>query len=397
MMSKPHHLIGQPARVCGLLAMAAMAVGMLGGMADDDAVTRNAARVHELELTMPVGPRSATSLGLRVAWRQPIDTASTTDLFISNGAVFVVNSDNEVSMIDLESGERQWTGFGAGGNEIIVDVVHLPDEEKVLVIRTHSILTLSANTGIPFVHGATNSSMQPLQWLAATPGVLHGGSYIYGGLAGELVWQGWDMGFSTRAHRIGRRVAAPPTLAGQVVLAASRAGSLVAIDANTGTLLWQRMLLDSISGVPATSNTMALVASRDQHLRAFDVGTGKLKWAKLFDQPLTSGPVLQGHAVYQQVPGTGLVRFEAAPRNAPHGIEVWTAPDVHGDVIGTTGDLLLVWTPDTKQLQSVSASTGSVDALVDTNNVSLMESRDNALLLVGGDGELECLRPALGR
>lgn len=397
MMFRPHLHIRRPVRRCTLVAMVAVALGTLCGMADEDAVTRNAARVRALEQAMPVGPRSASSLSLRVAWRQPVDVQSITGVFISNGAVFLVDVDNEVIMFDLESGQRRWVGFGAGGNDIIIDILHIPAEEKVLVVRTHSILSLSANTGIPVVHGATTSSMQPLQWLAATPGVLYGGSYIYGGLAGELVWQGWDMGFSTRAHRIGRRVAAAPVLAGRVVLAASRAGALVALDANTGTLLWQQMLLDSISGVPATSNSMALVASRDQHLRAFDAGSGKLKWARLFDQPLTSGPVLHGHAVYQQVPGTGLVRFEAAPQNAPIGIEVWTSPEVKGDVIGTTGDLLVVWTPDAKRLQTVSSSTGSVDATVDTNGVSLIRVQDNTLLLLGGDGELECLRPALGR
>ncbi|HCA39394.1 MAG TPA: hypothetical protein DEO92_06925, partial [Phycisphaerales bacterium] len=157
--------------------------------------------------------------------------------------------------------------------------------------------------------------------------VVYNDSYIYGGLAGEVVWQGWTMGFSLRAHRIGRRVASQPIVTGHVVLASSQSGELVALDAETGTLLWQRRLLDTISGVPATSSTMTFVASRDQHLRAFDTANGKLKWARLFDSPLLSGPVLKGNAVYQQVPGTGLIRFEATPRNAPSGIEVWTAAD----------------------------------------------------------------------
>jgi outer membrane protein assembly factor BamB len=380
-----------------MVVMVTIAVGGRSGMADEGAVARNAARVQQLEQAMPVGPRSAKELGLRVAWRHPIAVNSITGIFISNGAAFLVDSENEVTMLDLKSGQKQWVGFGGGKNDIIIDVQHLPSDSKVLIVRSHSILTLASSTGIPIVHGASQTSMQQLEWLAATPGFVHENTYIYGGLSGEVVWQGWDMGFSLRAHRIGRRVASPPVLAGRAVLTGSRSGALVALDADTGTLLWQKQLLDSISGVPATSSSLAVVASRDQHIRTFDTASGKLKWARLFEQPLTSGPVLNGSAVYQQVPETGLVRFEAVPRNAPSGIEVWTAADVQGDVIGTTGDLLLVWTPEATRLQTVSASTGSVDATINANNVSLMKAKDNTLLLLGGDGELECLRPALGR
>jgi len=397
MMPCPCSRTHRPLRYCGVLAMVAIAIGTLSGMVDEDAVTRNAARVEALEQAMPVGPRSAEKLGLRVAWRQPIDANAITEMLISNGAVFLIDSDNEIAMLDLESGQQRWVGFGGSGNDLIVDIQHIPADQKVLVIRASSILSLSAKTGIPIVHGATQSSMQPLEWLAATPGVVYNDSYIYGGLAGEVVWQGWTMGFSLRAHRIGRRVASQPIVTGHVVLASSQSGELVALDAETGTLLWQKRLLDTISGVPATSSTMTLVASRDQHLRAFDTANGKLKWARLFDSPLLSGPVLKGNAVYQQVPGTGLIRFEATPRNAPSGIEVWTAADVQGDVIATIGDLLLTWTPGTKRLQTVSSSTGSVDATVDTNRVSLMKTTNNTLLLLGSEGELECLQPSLGK
>lgn len=397
MPSRPRSRTTGLLRRAAAMAMVAVGIGTLSGMADDGAVARNEARVGELERTMPLGPRSAGTLGLRIAWRQPIAVGTIVGVFISNGGAFLVDADNEVTMFDLDTGEQRWVGFGAGGNDIIIDILHVPDEHKVLVIRTNSILSLSADTGIPLIHGATRTSVQPLEWLAATPGTLRGGSYIYGGLAGEVVWQGWELGFSTRAHRIGRRVASQPVIAGNAVIAASRSGTLAALDVDTGRLLWQTQLLDGISGLPATSSSLVFVASRDQHIRGYDALNGKLKWARLFQTPLTSGPTLYGNAVYQQVPDTGLIRFEAAPRSAPSGIEVWTAPEVKGDVIGTTGDLLLTWTPESKVIQTVSSSTGSVDATIETNNVLLMKAKDNTLLLLGGDGELECLRPALGK
>ncbi|MDP6600893.1 MAG: PQQ-binding-like beta-propeller repeat protein, partial [Phycisphaerales bacterium] len=304
MMSRPRFRSRQLLRRFAMVVMVILTVGGRSGMADEEAVTRNAARVQQLEQAMPVGPRSAKKLGLRVAWRHTIAANRITEVFISNGAAFLVDSDNEITMLNLKSGQQRWVGFGGARNDVILDIQYLPSDSKVLVVRTHSILTLESNTGIPVAHGAMQSSSQPLEWLAATPGIVHGNTYISGGLAGEVVWQGWNMGFSLRAHRIGRRIASPPVLAGRAVLTCSRSGALAALDADTGTLLWQQQLLDSISGVPATSKSLAVVASRDQHLRAFDTAAGKLKWARLFEQPLISGPVLMNNAVYQHVPGT---------------------------------------------------------------------------------------------
>ena len=396
-MCMPIHSIARLALASAIALTGPLASSLAASTADDDAITRNAARVKQLELQMPLGPRSASSLGLRVAWRHPINIDSVINLFVSNGAVFVVDRDNEVTMFNQDMGLKQWVGFGAGGNDIIIDVVHVPSAEKVLVVRTNSILTISANTGIPMVHGATQSSVQPLEWLAATPGTLHGEAYIYGGLAGEVVWQGWGMGFSTRAHRIGRSVDSQPIVAGPAVIAASRSGNLAALNVNTGSLLWEKTLFDGISGVPSATRAMVVVASRDQHLRMFNINDGSLKWSKLFKVPLTSGPMLLNSAVYQQVSGLGLVKMMAAPQNSPGGVEEWTAADVHGDVIGTSGDLLLAWAPSTKQLQTVSANTGSVDASVSARSIEQLVSKDGIVLLLGGDGELECLRPAFER
>ena len=396
-MPIPAHSLACLTLVSAFALAAPIASAVEASSADDDAIARNSARVKQLELQMPLGPRSARSLGLRVAWRNPINTDSVVGLFVSNGAIFVVDRDQEVTMFNQDTGQKRWVGFGAGGNDIIIDVVHVPSAEKVLVVRTNSILTVSATTGIPMVHGATQSSVQPLEWIAATAGTLRGDAYIYGGLAGELVWQGWGMGFSTRAHRIGRRIESQPIVAGNAVIAASRSGTLAALDINTGALLWKKKLFDGVSGVPSATPSMVAVASRDQHLRMFNVQDGSLKWSKLYKVPLMSGPTILDGAVYQHVPGVGLVKMQAAPQNSPGGVEEWAAAAVHGDVIGTVGNLLLAWAPSVKQLQTVSINTGSVDASVSAPSIKRLISKDGIVLLLGGDGELECLLPAFQR
>ncbi|MDG1837965.1 MAG: PQQ-binding-like beta-propeller repeat protein [Phycisphaerales bacterium] len=379
--------------VSSLLALyLAMALSIGPGVDSQlDPAARNEARVEALERQMPLGPRTAKALGMRVQWRKPIDIDSIRGMHTSHGAVFLVNTNNEVSMLDLKDGRHKWKSFGGSASDLILDVAYLPEKNKVLVIRSNSILTLAGGTGLPILNKATQSSVQPLDWLAATSGVMFHDAYIYGGLAGEVAWQTYDLGFSSKANRIGRRIAEPPVLAGEIVVATSQDGTLAALDATSGTLLWTKKLLDQVSGEPATSNRLLFVASHDQHLRAMDARDGRGRWSRLFEQPLQSGPTFIGDAVYQQVPQTGLVKLEALPPSAPEGIITWTAEDVSGDVIATIGELLLTFDPSNNELQTVSARTGAVDATGRINKLSLMNAEANNLLLLGGSGELECL------
>ncbi len=404
-----------PARTFILLLPAMTASLMLGasGLATaqtPDAAARNAARVEALEARMPLGPKSAKDVGLRAMWRYTVNPASIQSLFISGSAAFLVNTNNEVAMIDLETGRRKWKAFGGGGSDLIVDIVLAEEDERVLVVRSNSILTLVSKTGLPVFLETTRSSVQPLEWLSDTGGAMYGSSYIYGGLAGELVWQDWRLGFPTNAHRIGRKVQTTPLIYRSSVIASSSTGKLVAMAADDGFLHWQGQLLGPMAGSPTAGDMpeqrsksgdtfvspIVYVASEDQHIRAYNLLNGKLRWSRLFEQPLTSGPVLAGRRVLQQVPGTGLVCMEGLPPDSPAGKVVWTAPKVTGTVIGATGDLLLVWDEASSTLQTISLATGSTDANTTANNVCHMAVQDNTILLLGGQGELVCYRPTLG-
>ncbi len=376
--------------VSGFLAAILLLLSPVPATTDDPAA-RNEAHVKQLERAMPLGPRSAQSLRLRVKWRQPVDASATIGTHISGGALFLINTSKEVTMFDLATGRQKWTSFGGGGSDLIMDVVYLPDSDQVYVVRSDSILTLSAATGLPESNTASQSSVQPLDWLAATPGVAYGDKYIYGGLSGEVVWQAWQIGVFAQAHRIGRRIAASPVIAGDLVIACARDGNLAALDADTGSLRWQLKMLGGSAGEPATSDRLIAVASTDQHLRMINASDGRVRWSRMFDSPLQTGPTMLDNSLYQHVPGTGLVKMQTLPHNAPEGVEVWTAEDVGGSVIGMTDGLLMAWDPASTTLQTVSARTGSVDATVALNRVTHFASDGDTIILIAGDSELECL------
>ncbi|MDP7069988.1 MAG: PQQ-binding-like beta-propeller repeat protein [Phycisphaerales bacterium] len=404
----PFPVILPPHALLPIIASSLLAVTGLSVAQTSEAAARNAEKVSALEARMPLGPRSARDVGLRAMWRYGVDLAQIRSLFMSGDAAFLVNTNNEVTMINMETGRRRWKSFGGGGSDLIVDIVLVKEAEKVVVVRSNSILTLSSRTGLPTLLGTTQSSVQPLEWISDTKGSMYGRAYIYGGLAGEVVWQDWSLGFPTNVHRIGRKVQAQPAVFGSSVVASSRTGELVAMAADDGLLHWQKYLLGPMAGSPAsgtmnesatgdasTVTRILYVASRDQHLRAYNLADGKLRWSKLFEQPLASGPVLVDRRVIQQVPGTGLVCMEGLPPDAPEGKVVWTSSDVRGRVIGSTGDLLLTWDDDTTTLQTVSKATGSVDASSAASNVTHMLMQDDSLLLLGGQGELVCYQPTL--
>ena len=384
----------RPISLCILAILTWTSIAASTPLQENDALARNAARVRALEARLPMGPTKAAALSLEIAWRTPISDQEIRSLYSSDDAVFLINSDNEITMYDITNGKRRWSSFGGGGSDIIIDVVHIPEAKKLLVVRTNSILTLSDQTGIPVINNASQSSVQAFDWLATTRGVLHGNSYIYGGLGGEIVWQGWDVGFSVKAHRLGLRVDNPPIIASSMVIAASRSGIVMALDASNGEAKWNQQLLGSMGGSPATGGGKVFISSHDQHLRSFDLKDGRLKWARLFDSPLTSGPALIDETIYQQVPGTGLVAMEANADNAPSGIIKWKASDVDGNVIGTVNGLLLVWNPETRTLRTLSASTGGVDATAAKLKISHLDQSGSKTILLGGQNELQCLQPA---
>lgn len=365
-------------------------------VADDDTLSRtrshNEEQLDRLEQQMNVGPRSAMALGWRTNWRQlmPVRPVS---VHVEKDAVFILNERNELSMLDSETGTLKWRTYAANATDRILDVVHLPDLDTVLILRSESILTVSDRTGMPESVGASSSAVQPLEWLATDGGFIHGSTYIYGGLGGEVVWQGFRYGFAARAHRIGRRIDTTLVQCGDTVVAAARSGEVAGLDLNTGRLSWKVTLLDRVAGTPAATDDLVVIAGRDQHVRALNPLNGRPLWTALLEHPLHAGPTLMGDFVYQQVPEQGLYCWEARPSNSPDGVQAWSASDVTGSVISRSGSLLLSWDQDRRMLQAVSDATGSIESSKHVPNATLVSANDKVLIVVGADGRVECLVP----
>ena len=377
-------------------ALGFLFTGSLDAAQNAEQSTPMDARLQKLDESMPLGPRSARSLGLRVDWREPIDSKDCRGVFVSGGMVFVISSNNEITCYDTSNGQLLWRGFGGNPTDSIIDVRRVNQNNHVLIVRASSILTLSALTGIPVMNDASQSSVQSFEWLASTPGVVVEDKYVYGGLGGEVVWQNWKIGFPAEANRIGRKIVSGPVAHSNVLVAGARDGTIAAFNSRNGIGLWQKKLLGSPVGLPSTGGGKVFVASDDQHLRALDIHEGNLEWSYLFKRSLKHGPALVGNSVYQAVPDEGLYRLEASPKNPIDGVVLWTAPEVVGQVVGHSGELLLVWDQESKTFTTVSKATGSVDTKVQSHGVD-HAAMDGSTIVLIGNGELECVVPAGSR
>jgi hypothetical protein len=355
---------------------------------------------EELERRMTLGPVAARSLGWRPTWTTSfLPDSGIQNIWATAAGLLVLDGRNELSLLNTDTGLRRWRAFVADPGDRVLDIHISKQANLVLVLRSDAVVTVNLDTGFP--EGALNGAVPPVQrleWLARTGGVLFGPDLIYGGLGGEVVWHSWGRGFSSRAHRVGRRIGIAPVVDGQAIVASSLSGQLVALNATSGTLLWSRTLLDGLGGEPVFNDNAIYVSGLDQHLRCLDVTTGRPLWTALTQAPLRSGAKLIGDTVYQQVPGVGLTAWKAQPKNAPDGVLRWTAPDVHGDVIAYKRGKLLTWHGDSGVLATVSPMTGAIDTRVELPRgtrvqASAQASSDDRIFVLGESGQLESLVP----
>ncbi len=383
--------------VTSVLALTAATVE---ATADDQAMeAARAAHQRQMEMLehqMPLGPERAKSLGLTPRWQfdapDPIE-----QFFPHDKAVFILNRNNELSKIDNDKGTLRWHTHGGNSADRIVDVLSIDEINRVLVIRTTSVLTVADSTGNPAPIGEARSSLQQLQWLANTSALIDGPYLIYGGLSGEVVWQGYTHGFTEGAHRIGRNVAAPPVMTDGLVIAGAVSGTVMGLDAKTRSKRWTASLLDTPVAPLVLDGPLVFVSSKDQHLRAINASTGVIEWSRLLESPLTHGPYVAGGSVFQQVPDRGLVCLEARPQHAPEGVEQWTAPSVTGNVIADQDGMLLTWDDQNRVMQSVSASTGAVEASATIPEANMVIADGSRIYILGRGSQLQLLRFGSGR
>jgi outer membrane protein assembly factor BamB len=267
---------------------------------------------------------------------------------------------------------------------------YLPSErhDNVYVVTELSSVALDATTGS--LIRKTRFAQLP----ACAPAVF-GPTMIFGTNTGLTSWFQYSSGYNWRSTTLGGHVTAPVTITGELALAGSTNGTVMAMDAASAGIRWTRKLSAGVEAPIAADNQACFVASIDQSLWAFDLSNGRVLWQYFTQTPLLHPPVRLADGLYLQIPGEGLVSFTPLPADKPDGEVRWKSK-AKGDVIGRLGTELMAWDHATRTLTAVDAGTGRVvreAQLPNAESIEFTQPVDGDLVVMSNDGSVERLEP----
>lgn len=350
----------------------------------------------ELDRRYVVGRRAANRLGYRIDWQAYTaggEPVSGLTLNPESDSLMVVDDGNEVMRIDLDSGRRKWAIPIADTTAEVLAVQHAPDFERVIVTTPSVIYVLDDATG-----SEINHRRQQLPKAAATAPVWHGGYLVYGARNGQLIWRSTNVGAEWRAYQLANAISVQPVYEDGYLVGVGSGGRVMAINAGSASQVWTQHALDEVVAAPAINDGIVYVPSLDQHLRAYDAQSPRPRpmWEYLTEAALVDSPVVVEDRVYQQVPGAGLLCFEANPVDSPGGVLIWKCGDATGNVLTQRGSNLLVWDDNEKRLGVIDVRLGevietwtmpAVDHLIADSTVN------GAIYATGHDGRVIRLEP----
>ncbi|MCA9295051.1 MAG: PQQ-binding-like beta-propeller repeat protein, partial [Phycisphaerales bacterium] len=342
-----------------------MAAGCSSSVRTNPADEPARATVSTIDPAKPVIDRDdLAKLGYRLEWQSIVGAGRLNGVKmveLIDDALFIVDNRNTLSRLRAADASVFWSSPVGTPVEELQGMIYVPDVERVYVVAGGQTYVIDSVNGVP-------TARQQLDKIASTEPVLFGDSMIYGSRDGKVIWYGYRDAFQRNAYQVAQSIHVTPTLHNGILATVGVRGEVMLINAASASQLWSKKLLDPVVAPAAMDDRAVYVACRDQHLYAFDLGSGRQLWRRLFEQPLVDAPVVIGDDLYQQVPGHGLMCFEAVPFNEPNGVLRWNAADVTGHVIATRGDRLTVWDPSSGTLTSVDQRTGAVRHEVTLDN-----------------------------
>lgn len=111
-----------------------------------------------------------------------------------------------------------------------------------------------------------------------------------------------------------KTVTAEPVLIGEQLYLAGQNGHLTKLNARDRSPMWPEPFKAEgpIFARPAVSGELVCVASLDRSVYAIRANSGRRVWRQRFEAELLNAPQISGEAVYQFVPGQGVVALDAA-------------------------------------------------------------------------------------
>lgn len=255
----------------------------------------------------------------KLLWKTSLcSTGIESDAVIVDSTVYVGTNEDEMVALNARTGAVKWrylTGANVSSSPKIANgVVYFGSSDGALY-------ALEAATG-QLIWKYQTGAMLNQSGVSLVNGILYVGSrdnYLYAINAqnGLLVWR-YNTGVSLEQS-------SPTVVNGVVYIGGwygvpsfTNKGSVYAIDAATGTLLWEKLMNTAFSSSPFVNNNRLFICGDDGNISALNATTGATLWQKMI-LPNSASPVEVNGIVY--VGGGGTRYFYALDAN--NGSEKW--------------------------------------------------------------------------
>ncbi len=345
------------ASLAAFIASSALAQATGSGVSEE-----NRQRFEQLRERLDAGslvpPSRIAGFGYRPDWQVNVvrsPGSMLVDGFATDEALFVHDSNNLLTRIGLVRGDSIWQTPVGDATDEVLEVFRVKDQgrDDVMIVGRLAIHVVSWPSGAA-------EARQRVERTLYTPGTLFGPYLIYGSRDGQVIWHQYEVGYPWRGHSLPGSVTAEPLLVGDLVYAVGSEGRVLALDAASTRLVWEKQLVTGIDARPASADGLLFVAGRDQYLWAFDATNGRTVWRYFTESPLVDAPVVAGNAVYQWVPTEGLVKLSIRPTDRIDGEVLWRQTEANGEIVAVHADRLLVWDAKTRTLKFVDTATGAI-------------------------------------
>lgn len=271
-----------------------------------------------------------------IKWKNLLTTIGIeSNVVFNNGILYVGANDHYFYALDANTGAIKWR-FLTGGNvssspTLLNDIVYFGSSDGKLYClnATNGQLKWYYQTGDMINHSGP----------ALVNGIIYFGSrdknlYAINANAGTLVWK-------YSSNNISLEMSSPTVSNGIVYIAGwyntsnfSEKGSLLAIDALTGKLVWEKLPNTGFGSSPCVTNGLLYISGDDMNEYAINAINGEIIWSKQI-LPNNASPVVSNGIVY--VGGGGTWYFYAL--DAKTGAEKWKFNTPNGTM--TTSALIV--------------------------------------------------------
>jgi outer membrane protein assembly factor BamB len=347
-------------RVVSICAVLCAAIAATGSMAKGDWTEyRFDAAHHGLNPNETI-LSPATVGNLTVKWSTSVSGGGLASASVANGLVYVVrNSGTEpggkLYALDRNTGQELWNFPPDALNGDFADTTPAV---------VNGIVYFGVNRGGPVVYAvnaATGvriwSHSGPISQIISSPTVIDGRVHVaftdgtvraLNAATGQVIWS---------IIHPGGAYSSPAVDGGRLYIAIHNQG-LLALDANTGSELWLAPMPGPQWSSPAVDNGRVFVGSRDDHkLYAFDAVTGQTLWTATTSDWVHSSPAVANGVVYIGNEAGDLYAFNAAT-----GGLVWRKGVSHAGIFNgpTVANGVVYVAAEDGKLYAVNAATGRV-------------------------------------